>query len=140
VTPNGGYALDALGVDPNEGHPVAAAGYELIACDTLETQAMVSFEDYVQRYGHRLFCFHRVHLHDLLRRHAVMENGDGSPARIHLRCKVRDVDCAAGVVHMEDGRSVDKDLVIIANGIKVISDILPPMLTDEESSRDWLRL
>jgi 2-polyprenyl-6-methoxyphenol hydroxylase-like FAD-dependent oxidoreductase len=140
VTPNGGHALDALGIDPKDGHPVAAGGYELVACDTLETQAFNSCEDYNQMYGHRLLCFHRVHLHDLLRRHAVMEDGKGSPARIHLGCKVKDVDCEAGIIHMEDGTSVDKDLVIIANGIKVIYRIYCYMITDEESSRDWLRL
>jgi hypothetical protein len=140
VTPNGGHALDALGIDPKDGHPVAAGGYELVACDTLETQAMNSCEDYKQKYGHRLLCFHRVHLHDLLRRHAVMEDGKGSPARIHLGCKVKDVDCNAGIIQMEGGTSVEKDLVIIANGIKVIHLTYCYIITDEESSRDWLRL
>jgi hypothetical protein len=59
-----------------------------------ETKEVISegdYSDFPSRYGHKWFLFHRVDLHNSLRKKAVGVDGPGSPVEIHLDSKVEGV-------------------------------------------------
>lgn len=66
------------------------------------------------RFGHEFNAFHRVDLHEGLRKMA-----EGLGVTITLGMAVVDVNCEDGVIGFKSGESVSKDLVVIAGGIKV---------------------
>ena len=120
LTPNGGHVLEHWGIDPAEGRPVTSGGYELVSGDKLETEMLRPLDGMVQQYGFPVFNFHRVDLHDLLRNAATGPDRQGTPAKINLGCKVANIDCQEGLIVLEDGQTVTKDLIVIADGIKVL--------------------
>ncbi|KAI1126687.1 hypothetical protein F5Y10DRAFT_278637 [Nemania abortiva] len=62
------------------------------------------------------FMVHRVDLHDGLR--SLAEKGfQGRPVKIHLNSKVESANAETGEVHFQDGRTVQGDLVIGADGL-----------------------
>jgi salicylate hydroxylase len=61
---------------------------------------------------------HRADLHSELKRLALGP-GDGIPAVLHLSSKVVECDMEAGVLKLEDGRSIPGDLILGADGISV---------------------
>jgi hypothetical protein len=64
---------------------------------------------------------HRSDLHSELKRLALGP-GDGLPAVLHLSTKVVDCDTDAGLLELADGRRVQSDLVLGADGIAVSGD------------------
>lgn len=86
---------------------------------TLVNQAHMPLDGLAERYGNPMLHFHRVHLHELLRHAATDPSRDGVPATIHLGSKSVDIDCDKGLIIFADGRQVQKDLIIVADGIKV---------------------
>ena len=120
-TPNGGHVLQHWGIDPALGRPVISRGYELVSGDKLATQILRPLDDMDQQYGFPVLNFHRVDLHDLLRNAATGSDRQGEPAKINLGCKVASVDCQEGLIVLEDGQAFTKDLVVIADGVKVFA-------------------
>ncbi|KAH8083116.1 hypothetical protein HD553DRAFT_313277 [Filobasidium floriforme] len=68
-------------------------------------------------YGSDRLCFHRVDLHEALKRLAVDPSRPGNPATIKVASKVVSCDCEQGVVHLENGETVQGDLIVGADGI-----------------------
>lgn len=120
LTPNGGRVLQHWGIDPAKGRPVTSRGYELVSGDKLETEILRPLDNMVEQYGFPVLNFHRVDLHDLLKNAATGPDRQGKPAKINLGCKVASVDCQEGLIVLEDGRTFNKDLVVIADGVKVL--------------------
>jgi 2-polyprenyl-6-methoxyphenol hydroxylase-like FAD-dependent oxidoreductase len=60
---------------------------------------------------------HRVHLHDALKKMATCLDGPGSPAELHTSSRVVDVDVTAATVILENGQTIQGDLVIGADGV-----------------------
>ncbi|KPI45831.1 FAD-dependent urate hydroxylase [Cyphellophora attinorum] len=117
LPPNGVVAIKELGIDLEQGKPIVTEHYHLLAGDTLQTKAEDDTRYLNEQYGNYMYNFSRVELHDLLRREAVKPNREGVPVAINLGCKTTDVNAEEGIIVLEDGRSVQKDLVVIADGV-----------------------
>ncbi|KAJ6517422.1 hypothetical protein C8R47DRAFT_1031902 [Mycena vitilis] len=63
-----------------------------------------------------IFC-HRSDLHDELKRLAIMEEGPGKPATIHLKCDVQSCDPVKGSLTLKNGETYQADLIVGADGI-----------------------
>ena len=114
LTPNGNLVLDRLGFDAAKAKETDKCQVRTLAWDTLETKYQDSFDGVKERYGgHAFNAFHRVDLHNGLREMAE-EHG----ATIKLASDVVDIDCEAGTLTLKDGTAIQKDLVVVADGIK----------------------
>jgi 2-polyprenyl-6-methoxyphenol hydroxylase-like FAD-dependent oxidoreductase len=69
------------------------------------------------RWQHPWQLAHRVSLHSELKRLATCDEGVGKPAVPRLRSRVVDVDPKAGVVVLDDGRRIESDVVVGADGV-----------------------
>jgi salicylate hydroxylase len=119
LSPNGGHVLAYWGLDPASAKPVTSRGYELVSGDKLETQILRPLDGMVEQYGHPVLNFHRVDLHNLLKSAATGTDRKGTPARINLASKVGSIDCQNGTLQLENGQSLAKDLIVVADGVKV---------------------
>lgn len=85
--------------------------------DTLEPMApTIDFSDIPSRYGNEWYFYHRVDMHRQLRVMAEDPMLENKPSVIRLGCQVVDVDPEQGILTLKDGTTVQKDLVIIADG------------------------
>ncbi|GAP89628.1 putative beta-glucosidase-like protein [Rosellinia necatrix] len=128
--PNATAALRRWGFDLAAADPVPNLHTRYAEAAHLRTVFESTYEDIEAAMGAPSLSFHRVDLHRGLRTLATEDerpdSGDGSgggsivgtgtPVAIHLGCEVRGVDCESGVLELADGRKVQKDLVIIADG------------------------
>jgi 2-polyprenyl-6-methoxyphenol hydroxylase-like FAD-dependent oxidoreductase len=62
---------------------------------------------------------HRVDLHESLKRLATDPSRPGNPATIRVASKVLSCNCDFGVVTLENGETIQGDLVIGADGMYV---------------------
>jgi len=103
-----------------------------VKADTLEADSKETFVNIEMKYGHRWPFFHRADLHSGLRE--LVENfhgADGDVPAIRLSSPIVDIDCESGTLKLDDGRAVEKDLVVIADGAHVsaeASDTNPSVL------------
>lgn len=111
-------------MDPALARPVVSEHYELVAGDTLEQRAEASFLDLKDQYGNYMLNFSRVELHELLRSFVAGSRSGHSAGKINLGCQVEDLDCESGTIYLAGGRTAQKDLVIVADGVKVRSWLL----------------
>ena len=119
ITPNGGRILDTWGVEDFRANATIMHQQSVYDAITMEQIGFYSLTDIKENYGRPFEVYHRVDLHQELRRVAQDPDLPGKPARIMLGKRVADVDCSRGVITLEDGSKVQKDLVIIAAGVKV---------------------
>jgi salicylate hydroxylase len=123
VTPNAALALSRWGFDMEKAEAVPNLS-KVIALAT-DPRVILDRQKYADRFrelGYGVWSFHRVDLHRGLRDLATAPSGSdgaGQRVRITLGCAVEGVDCEAGVLKLADGRTVNKDLVIIADGAHV---------------------
>ncbi|CAG9981747.1 unnamed protein product [Clonostachys byssicola] len=119
ITPNGMRALDRWGFDTKDAGAVEAKQLRMCDDQTLRDRFVESFRNVEKDYGARFMFFHRVDLHTALRKMAVSENGQsGVPVAIRNGKSVTSVDCYAGRFTLEDGEEVEKDLIVIADGVR----------------------
>ena len=71
----------------------------------------LNFSNVEQLYGNKWYFYHRVDMHRQLR-----EQAQEAGALIRLGKQVVDIDPETGVVSLKDGKNVQKDLVVIADG------------------------
>ena len=70
-------------------------------------------------YGHPWLLYHRADLHDEMKRMATQPRPHTSNiARINLLSEVSDINLD-GDIFLADGRKVQKDVIIVADGIRV---------------------
>jgi salicylate hydroxylase len=81
----------------------------------LELLKVDSIDEIPNTYRHRMASYHRVDLHSGLRRLAEQN----SAVRIKLGTTVAELDCNTGKLGFADGSCVQKDLIVIADGINV---------------------
>lgn len=83
----------------------------------------------VARFGAPWFLFHRVDLHNQLKRMATEPRpSTAAVAKIHLLTEVVDLDLD-GTLTLADGRKLTKDLVVVADGVRVCLEVLTVFLT-----------
>lgn len=73
---------------------------------------------------------HRVDLHNKLKSEATSKSRDGVPVKLHLACKVVDIDLYNARVTLEDGRIFDGDLLLGADGLHVSTALVNDRDTD----------
>lgn len=81
----------------------------------------LNFSNVEQLYGDKWYFYHRVDMHKHLR-----EMAEAAGAVIRLGQRVDDVELETGIIHLQDGATVQKDLVIVADGQHVSSCLAIP--------------
>lgn len=84
------------------------------------------------------YLLHRVDLHSGIRKLAV----DTHKIPLHLSSQVVEADCETGQITLEDGTTIQKDLIIAADGIHVslTKTALPNFPADNKHSRGSRKL
>lgn len=103
--------------------------------DTLEIAYQESFADVDSKFGHKWLFYHRQDLHRGLREMAEdPQTAPNTSCKINLGAAVVEIDCEEGILRMEDGTEVRKDLLIIANGSHVSYRAECPSLANRKHS------
>jgi 2-polyprenyl-6-methoxyphenol hydroxylase-like FAD-dependent oxidoreductase len=92
--------------------------------DTLEEMGKpLLFHDIEKKFGAPWNFYHRVDAHNSLKELATDPELPGKPAVIKLASQVVDLDCDSGVLTLKDGMTVQKDLVVVADGQHVRASV-----------------
>lgn len=85
--------------------------------DTLEEMGKpLLFHDVEKKFGAPWNFYHRVDAHNSLKELATDPQRPGQPTVIRLASQVVDVDCESGVLTLKDGTTIQKDLIVVADG------------------------
>ena len=115
MTPNANLALDHWGLDAAKARETEKQQTRRCTWDTMECAYQDSFDGVRKTFGHAFNAFHRVDLHNGLRDLAQAQ----ASVDIILGSDVEAVDCEKGNLIMADGAKIRKDLLVLADGIKV---------------------
>ena len=115
MTPNANLILDHWGFDAVKAAETAKCQFRRIKWDTLDLEYRDSFSGVHGRYGHMFNAFHRVDLHNGLRELA----GEQMSVEIKLASRISRVNCDLGTLTLADGMTLQKDLIVLADGVKV---------------------
>lgn len=118
MTPNGVRLLEHWRFDLVRARAVESHLVQELNWKTLAPRDETDFTSLRQRFGHAMYFFHRVDLHTELTKLATGPEGEGKPAVLRLGCAVQDIDCEEGVLTIEGGKSIRKDLIVCADGLK----------------------
>ncbi|KAK3673187.1 hypothetical protein LTR78_007027 [Recurvomyces mirabilis] len=134
ITPNGNLVLDRWGFDAERAQETLKLQFRAVDHKTLQEQIQLRFDGVAERYGHAFNAYHRVDMHEEMRR-LVLEAG----AAIHLGQPVADIDCEAGIIKLQSGGQLHKDLLVVADGINSpfvssIADIPDPFYRTKSST------
>jgi len=119
LTPNAMRVLHRWGFDAVRAGTTEKEQYRRLDAETLQVLAHYDFSNVREKFGtpgreHAFAAFHRVDLHEGLRA-MVRELG----VEVQLGREAVRVDCGEGVVRFRDGGEAKKDLLVVADGIKV---------------------
>jgi 2-polyprenyl-6-methoxyphenol hydroxylase-like FAD-dependent oxidoreductase len=120
LAPNANGILRRLGIFAED------AGANLMQCFTEYTAAgektrSMNTEESSKIWQHPWLLAHRVHLHETLRKVATSPDGKGQPVQLHTSSKVVEVDPATATVTTEDGKKLQRDLVLGADGVHSVT-------------------
>lgn len=76
----------------------------------------IDFSDIPARYGNEWYFYHRVDMHRQLRVMAEDPSLENKASTIRLGSQVMDLDPEAGTITLKDGTTVQKDLIVVADG------------------------
>ena len=110
---NGTKILREWGFDFEKAGALDYSQMRRIKADTIEVDSEELFIDIKQKYGDRWLMFHRADLHNGIRELVEQQS---PPPRINLATPVTDVDASSGTITLASGNTIQKDLVIIADG------------------------
>ncbi|KAK5129000.1 hypothetical protein LTR85_000333 [Meristemomyces frigidus] len=114
LTPNSLLVLDRWGFDESKAGSTEKQQSRILDPETMELKVHIDLTGVRERFGgHGFAAFHRVDLHEEMRRMARELGVEASLSKQAVA-----VDCEAGVIGFRDGGRVKKDLVIVADGIK----------------------
>jgi len=116
LTSNGNLVLSRWGLDAGAAGATDIVQARRLDGTTLELLSRQQWAGVEKNYGHAVKAFHRLDLHRGLR--DLAEIGG---VNIALAKEATKLDCRLGVILFEDGTEERKDLVIVADGIKVRS-------------------
>lgn len=134
---NGGKWLHEWEIDPFEAKPVILK--DLIRHDwkTGEVQNVYSLGDYKEKFGFPYYNFHRVDIHNVLKKYAISKEGKGTPCELIVNHKAVKVDYNTGYVKFENGNEISVDLIIAADGIRSLTKPqlgITPQVRNQDSS------
>ncbi|KUM62792.1 hypothetical protein ACN42_g4333 [Penicillium freii] len=125
VAPNGIRVLTGLGFSCENARSNPQSCFELRDGPTFDSVTSFDLTDAERRFDVPLYTMQRADLHGELHRIATMEVPGLPDIRLHLGRKVLTAKPAAGILHLEDGSSVEADLIIGADGVH---SILKPLV------------
>ncbi|KAJ5814446.1 uncharacterized protein N7503_001196 [Penicillium pulvis] len=113
---NGTRWLHEWGVDIAKGDGVILQ--RLISRDWTTGKIMTEYEldDYEERWGYVYYMFQRQCMHSMLK-DSALGDGEGMPAKVFLNHKCKNIDVNTGLIEFENGRSVNHDVIVGADGI-----------------------
>lgn len=114
LTSNGNLILNRWGFDAGAAGATDIVQARRLDGTTLESLSWQQWAGVEKSYGHGVKAFHRLDLHGGLR-HLAEVGG----VNIALAKEATKLDCRLGVIRFEDGTEERKDLVVVADGIKV---------------------
>lgn len=113
LTPNCSGLLDRLGVDLAKIGAVDCGGY----LSYTQSGEMLARSEFANKFKHRYCLVHRAHLHAVLKDLALSEAGHGPPVRLQVSSRVKLADSEHGTITLEDGSSLQGDVLIGADGV-----------------------
>jgi salicylate hydroxylase len=113
IGPNGTRILSKWGFDFSAAGALDYSQMRRLRGDTLEVDSEEFFTGVVESYGDRWLLFHRADLHAGLK--SLVEKRDPKP-ELKLGVHVHEVDVEAGLIKLDHGVEITKDLVVIADG------------------------
>ncbi|KAI0476787.1 hypothetical protein F4859DRAFT_62769 [Xylaria cf. heliscus] len=120
LAPNATRVLRSWDCDFDTMSPVECKGISVYSADLklLQTPAVATYKEGQEKMGVQdpWLMVHRVDLHNALRLLAG-KGFQGRSVKIHLNSKVESVNAETGEVHFQDGRTVQGDLVVGADGL-----------------------
>ncbi|SCO04893.1 related to salicylate 1-monooxygenase [Fusarium fujikuroi] len=121
ITPNGMRVLRHFGFDPKTARGVQNKQMRMVYPQTLEDLVVENFSHVENDYGAPFMFFHRVDLHTALKDMALSsdERYSGPPVVIHNGHSVMSLDCEKATIVLDDGQTFQKDLVVVADGVRV---------------------
>lgn len=118
IGPNANHVFNSWGFDlEKECGGVEGRQVRHVAAADAQTIWQDSWAGLDERYGAKVTFLRYRDIHTGLRR--FLDSAEGIPARMELRTEVVDVDCEAGTIDLADGTVLQKDLVVLANGLNV---------------------
>ncbi|KAH7385046.1 putative salicylate hydroxylase [Cadophora sp. MPI-SDFR-AT-0126] len=141
LSPNGTRVLAKLGFDFAAARGVRMDSVAVYAGDTLENQDVYppgAMDEIEANLGFPYRAFHRVDLHNELKKLALKDDDKGPKVDLHLGVKAMRVDVEIAEVESEEGTVRRGDLLIGADGLHsfVRNTALGRELGQEESSED----
>ncbi|KAK0516471.1 hypothetical protein JMJ35_001074 [Cladonia borealis] len=115
VAPNAGKVYDDWGFDLRTVGGVEARQIRHLDGATAQTTWQDSLKDLPERYGASLRFLRHGDLHTGLLKH--LEATEGHPVKLNLATNVADLDCEKGIIRTSDGAEVEKDTIVLANGL-----------------------
>ena len=130
-------------VDIASGRPITLMKLVMREWKTGKILNEYSLEDYEKTWGNVSCCrfkpsletaltcrtaqvynmFHRVDMHEMLLRTATQEAGEGVPCSVVVDHIAKDLDAEKGTVTFENGVTIQADLILGADGIRVSRQI-----------------
>ncbi|KAJ5218220.1 uncharacterized protein N7498_000319 [Penicillium cinerascens] len=116
ITPNANSILSQLGVDHEEqgGTRLEQIRFYSASGGLLKR---IDIAANSHRWQKPWILAHRAHLHNQLKKKALSEDSGGVSTRLHTGVPVISVDSLNGVILLENGRSVQADVIIGADGV-----------------------
>jgi salicylate hydroxylase len=111
--------LKNFGFDPKSARGVQNKQMRMVDPHTLEDLIVQDFGQVENDYNAPFMFFHRVDLHTALKDMAVSRDLPGTPAVINNGQVVSDLNCGDGTIVLENGEIFHKDLIVIADGVRV---------------------
>lgn len=115
---NGTQWLHEWGVDVPSGKPVVLMHLIMRDWKTGKILNDYNLENYEREWGNVYNMFHRQDMHKMLLDAATSPEGKGTPCEVVVDHICESVEVDAGIIHFENGNSVEADLVIGADGIR----------------------
>ena len=112
--PNANRVLHAWGFDPASAGGTDKRQLRRVKWDTLKVAYQESYDHILEKYGYPFNAFHRVDLHKVLREMAT----ERYAACIRLGTGAKDVDCKRGIITFENGDTAQKDVIVVADGVR----------------------
>ncbi|KPI35784.1 6-hydroxynicotinate 3-monooxygenase [Cyphellophora attinorum] len=112
--PNATRVLTRWGFDAEKAGGLDFCQMRRIKADTLELDSEQKFSNIKEKYGDRMLLLHRADLHTGIM--SIVEALPEPKPKIHLGSAVKDMEPEQGSIILENGSTVSKDLVIVADG------------------------
>lgn len=119
MTPNAQTILRRWGFEAQSAGATQKCQWKDLDPETLECRIRVQTSGLEDKFGSEVYSYHRLDLHNALRELVTSQQSNGMVPSIRLGREVVGVDSETGVVTLQGGEQLKKDLVVIADGFKV---------------------